>query len=153
MLLLSRTVSVTSWQVHLKLIMLHFAEFCPAPGAGACKHEFHSVSPWQPVLTFQRFRAGLNRSVAFLWAITVQKCLCQEIGISQPTMHGEVDAGAVGCLSLMHRKGNIWLLPTGKHCIILSTYVVQLPLLFFLQLVYCPLVLESFCSDNAFSFA
>lgn len=36
-------------------------EFCSAPGAGSCKHASQSVSPWQPALTFQRFRVGFNR--------------------------------------------------------------------------------------------
>lgn len=152
-LLLSRTVSVTSWQVHLKLIMLHFVEFCPAPGAGSCKHKLQSVSPWQPVLTFQRFRVGLNRSAAFPWAITATKMPLPR-DWDFPTSHawrgGCWSCGT--CLSSMPRKGN--MTPANRKAVHYSFNLRSAVATAFLPAAfYCSLMLESFCSDNTFSFA
>lgn len=154
MLLLSRTVSVTSWQVHLKLIMCLLLNFALLLGLDPANTRPRASLPGSQHSLFRGSEWVSTGSLAFLWAITATKMPLPrdwDFPTSRAWQGGCWSCGI--CLSPMPRKRNIWLLPTGKQCIILSTYIVQLPHLSFLRLVCCSLMLESFCSANAFSFA
>lgn len=128
MLLLSRTVSVTSWQVHLKLIMYLLLNFALLLGLDPANTSSRASCPGSQCSFFRGSEWVSTGSVAFPWTITATKRLLPRNWDFPATHAWQGGCWRCGtCLSPMPTKRNIWLLPTGKSCITPSTYIVQLP--------------------------